>query len=80
MTDIPDDIMKTAHATYLSMLGRSVNRSVEILASSVLAERERCAEVARSYAVPALDPDGNVCGYYGPGPKIAAAIMKGTKP
>lgn len=70
MTDIPEDIMKTARAATFG-IGGYIDSTVgqEILASVILAERKRCAAVADKWATDEQRKHGDG------GP--AAAIMKG---
>ncbi|MDI6027031.1 hypothetical protein QBK99_12605 [Corticibacterium sp. UT-5YL-CI-8] len=48
MTDIPEDIMVKA-ASVCASVGITDSHSRKVLAAAILAERKRCANVARAY-------------------------------
>lgn len=64
---IPEDIMVRAEATY-DALGRGSNADAQVIARAILAERRRCAGVAR----------GEAHADCGVAEQIATAIEAGT--
>lgn len=50
MDDMPEDIMQAASTVYAECLQSGFAAgSIEVLAKAILAERERCLEIARSW-------------------------------
>lgn len=88
---IPEDVMEAAYDAHLAAIGRGTAQAVRIIASAIMAERERCAAIASIYAdgyeaaLPhygAADKDsgrGRQEGHIKAGRDIAKAIMAGRE-
>jgi hypothetical protein len=50
MSEIPDDILKDAKSVHLSLIGRGIDSSIRVIARAILAERERCIDIAHDQA------------------------------
>jgi hypothetical protein len=84
MTDIPSDIQETARAAFASIASVDWIDAEIIIAHAILAERERCAQIAEAhhaYPIVRRDPDDiggfteTVVGKGGIGPDIASRIL-----
>ena len=75
MTDIPEDIMRAANEAYESYATGNWRDIRECIARAILAERERCAWVARH-----LNGWGADCGRGGHAEHIAKVILMGSPP
>lgn len=71
---IPEDVMIAARKAFIEIdIAIDGGKQLEAVARAILAERERCAGVARR-----LNGWGSDCGRGGHAEHIAAAIMRGS--
>lgn len=84
MSNIPDDIMKAAreHAHSIGIVDIGSTEGIRVIARAILAERERCARIAKTYGWPCrFEPKQSeyIKGCRDTGDYIAADIRKGRR-
>lgn len=75
MSEYPEDVMKAARDAVMPLLGWESPYGARIIARAIMAERLRCADIARSTGVyPELNVFGGGPEWYRHGKAIARAI------